>query len=61
MLQERYKDNKDLFVLEYKNLKRLSDIIILNNNTKNKTMKQVLLMNISKAITDLSHKYNVRK
>lgn len=61
MLQERYKDNKELFILECKSLKRLSDIINTHNNTKNKTMKQVLLMNISKAILDIYHKYNIKK
>ena len=61
MFQERYKDNKELFEAEFKSLKRLSDIILVSNNLKQKTMKQVLLTNISKVILDFSHKYNVKK
>ena len=61
MFQERYKDNKELFETEFKSLKRLSDIILVSNNLKQKTMKQVLLTNISKVILDFSHKYNVKK
>ena len=61
MLGERYKDNKELFTSEYKSLKHLSDIITSKNNLKNKTMKQVLLLNISKTILDISHKYNIKK
>ena len=61
MLDERYKDNKELFLNEYKNLKRLSDIILDKNDSKTKTMKQVLLINISKTIQDFSRKYGIKK
>lgn len=60
MLQERYKENEELFVTDYKNLKKLCSIIKKNkDNEENKTIKHVLLENIANTIEKIAKKYRV--
>ncbi len=60
MIQERYKDNEELFVTDYKSLKKLCSIIKKNkDNEENKTIKHVLLENISSTIEKIAKTYRV--
>lgn len=60
MFQMRYKDKKDLFKADIKNLKKLCDIIDKGKTMKEKTIKQALLENISRTIYDLIDEYNIK-
>ncbi|MEG0872431.1 MAG: hypothetical protein RSE00_00090 [Clostridia bacterium] len=57
LVRERYCDNKDLFVLDYENLKKLCDIIEKNKKAKEKTIKHVLLENLVTTISEIQSKY----
>lgn len=60
MFQVRYKDKKELFKSDFKNLKKLCEIIIRTSNSKEKTIKQVLLESISKTIIEIAEKYKLK-
>ena len=50
MIQVRYKENKELYRADSKNLKKLCDIIHKNKAVKEKTIKQALLENLAATI-----------
>ena len=54
MFQIRYKDKKELFKTDFENLKKLCDIIDKNKVSKDKTIKQALLENISNTLKQIA-------
>lgn len=54
MIQERYKENKELLKLDCKSLKKLSDIIKKSKPNKEKTIKIALLENLSSNIDKIT-------
>jgi hypothetical protein len=54
MMTERYKNNENLFREDYKNLKKLCEIIHKNKVDKDKSIKQALLENLAYAIEKIS-------
>lgn len=61
MFQIRYKAKKELFKNDYVNLKKLCEIINKTKNSKEKTIKQVLLENVSKTIEKQALEFNLLK
>ena len=53
IVTERYKDNEELLRIDEKNLKKLSEIIKKEKYLKERTIKQVLLENLSSTIDKL--------
>jgi hypothetical protein len=58
MFSIRYKDKEELFKQDSKNLKRLCEVIHKNKNSKEKTIKTVLLDNISGVIKRMLSEIN---
>ena len=54
MVQERYKENKELLKTDSKNLKKLSDIIKKQKSPKDRTIKYALLDNLSSIIDKIT-------
>ncbi len=61
ILQDRYIDKEDLYRQEEKNLKKLAFAIKQKTNTKEKTIKQVLLQNIAKSIETTTARYDIKE
>ena len=60
MLQMRYSEKVDLFKEDYESLKKLCVIIDKNKPTKEKTIKQALLENISSTIKNIASDNNIK-
>ncbi len=60
LIQERYKENEDLFEKDCKNLKKLCVIIRKSKeNVENKTIKHVLLENLANTIDKIARLYKM--
>ena len=60
MIQMRYNNKIDLFKSDYKNLKKLCDIIDKNKPAKEKTIKQALLENLANTINDIASDNSIK-
>ncbi|MCX8074523.1 MAG: KAP family NTPase [Clostridia bacterium] len=60
MFHVRYENKKELFKADSKNLKKLCDIIDKSRGSKDKTIKKVLLGNISNIINSIAESYEVK-
>lgn len=61
LVQERYRKNKNIFELDYPNLKKLCNIIHKNKTQTDKTIKHALLENLSKTVNKINMKIMSKK